>query len=93
MSDVRPQRGNMSFLGSVFAFLSPLPIPVLSIFTLLAVTMFTWSKPALVLLMGLAVVPVLALTLGPMVLSSSSGMFVLPWWATSLGQGRYFVWQ
>ena len=78
---------------AVFAFATPLPIPCLTFMALLATVFATWDRPLLLLLGGIAATSLLTLILGPTVISSSSGPFVMPWWASSYGRGTPYVWQ
>ncbi len=83
----------MDAVAAMFAFFSPLPIPAITCVVLLAVVVSTWKTPLLVLIGGMVVLLLLTVALGPMLISSSSGPFVVPWWASSLGRGTSFVWQ
>jgi hypothetical protein len=83
----------MDVILAVFAFLTPLPIPVLTLAALIGTTIATWRKPLILLLGGAAAVAILTATLGPKFISSSSGPFIMPWWASNYGSGKYYVWQ
>ena len=83
----------MDTVAAMFAFFSPLPIPVITCAVLLAVVVSAWKTPLFVLIGGVVALPLLTIVLGPMLISSSSGPFVVPWWASSLGSGTFFVWQ
>ena len=81
----------MDFLAALFALFSPVLLTVLTAGALLIAVLITWRTPSHVLVSGLALLPLLALTLGPMVISSSTGIYVVPWWAHSLGTGTNYV--
>jgi len=83
----------MDIVLAAFAFFTPLPIPLLTLAVLLGLAAATWRHPPILLISSTVVVAPMTLALGPKFISSSSGPFVMPWWASSYGSGKYYVWQ
>jgi len=83
----------MDIALAAFAFFTPLPIPFLTLAALFGIIISTWRKPLILLIAGTVAIVPMTLALGPKFISGSSGPFVMPWWASSYGSGRYYLWQ